>query len=181
MLQPDEDTPPADHDQLFDRYHPVIFAYIRSYALSREDAEDLTLDTFTIALENSDIITWEGPRQLAWLKRVAHNKLMERYRHLRRHPVIALDLLADTIPDSSTPEQMALQNESYSQLRLYIRQLPPLQQQILLLRYGQGLPTLEIATLLQKSNQATRKLLSRTICSLRTLYARSPEKKGERR
>ncbi|GHO78167.1 hypothetical protein KSD_59380 [Ktedonobacter sp. SOSP1-85] len=180
MPHQDKNTSPIDHDQLFDRYNSLIFAYLRSYTISLEDAEDLTLETFITALESIDIITWEGPRQLAWLRRVAHNKLMERYRHLQRHPILALDHLTDIIPDSPHPEQIVLRNEEQAQLWLYIQRLPLLQQRLLLLRYGYGLPTLEIATLLQKSDQAIRKLLSRTICSLRIMYAHSLVEKEER-
>ena len=42
---------PADVATLFDRYGPVIFAYILKHVRSREDAEDLTLEVFTAALE----------------------------------------------------------------------------------------------------------------------------------
>jgi len=42
---------PTDDAAFFDRYGPVIFAYILKHVRSREDAEDLTLEVFTAALE----------------------------------------------------------------------------------------------------------------------------------
>jgi hypothetical protein len=42
---------PSDDAALFDRSGPVLFAYILKHVRSREDAEDLTLEVFTAALE----------------------------------------------------------------------------------------------------------------------------------
>lgn len=169
----------TDHETLFDRYCPVIFTYLRKQIASREDAEDLTLDVFAAALENPALPTWSGPRQLAWLKRVARNKLVNSYRHTRRHPATILDENAEAIPDPDEPEHIVLRDEGYRQLYQSIQQLPPLQQQLLHLRYGQGLAITEIAALLQKSDQAIRQLLSRTIGRLRTIHTVRPTTKGE--
>ena len=45
---------PSDDAVLFDRYGSVIFASILKHVRSREDAEDLTLEVFTAALEKKD-------------------------------------------------------------------------------------------------------------------------------
>ena len=45
----------ADDPALYDRYGPAIFAYVRLYTSSREDAEDLTLEVFLAALEHKNL------------------------------------------------------------------------------------------------------------------------------
>lgn len=177
MLQSEKSQPVADHEALFDRYCPVIFAYLRAHLSSREEVEDLTLDVFAAALENPSLSTWSGDRQLAWLKRTARNKLLNFYRYTRRRPTVALDASVEFLPDPDEPERILLRNEMYEQLHQAIQQLPPLQQQLLLLRYGHGLATAEIAVLLNKSDQTIRQMLSRAICLLR---AQSPTKGEER-
>lgn len=54
--------------------------------------------------------------------------------------------------------------------------LPTLQQQVLRLRFEEGLPSAEIAALLGKQDSAVRKLLSRTLNALRSLYQEKEER-----
>ena len=162
----------GDDAVLFDRYGQTIFAYIRLHLPLREDAEDLTLEVFTAALENANLAALQEHERLAWLRRVAHNKLIDTYRRIQRRPTTTLDMLTETVLDNETetPEQVALRQERYAVLHNVIKQLPILQQQILRLRYGDGLPFAEIAVLVNKREEAVRKILSRTLSQLRGIY-----------
>jgi RNA polymerase sigma-70 factor, ECF subfamily len=180
MRQQDEEIPPSDYTALFDHYGSVILAYLRLHTRSPEDAEDLTLEVFAAALEHRELVTWSGSRQLSWLKRVAHHKLIDSYRRDGRHATVTLGQLEETLFDERDPEKVVLYKEAHGQLHQYIQQLSPFQQQLLLLRYGYGLPTAEIAVLLNRSDQAIRKMLSRTISLLRAMSTPLPVKKGER-
>lgn len=155
---------------LFERYGQVIFAYLRLHIRSLPDAEDLLLDVFLAALENDNLSTLSPPEQLAWLRRVAHNKLLNVYRRNSRSPSVALDTISETFFAESTPEQTTLQREEQRQLRVALQKLPTLQQHILQLRYGDGLHCPEIALLVNKREGAVRKLLSRSIHLLRQIY-----------
>jgi RNA polymerase sigma-70 factor (ECF subfamily) len=159
--------------ELYDRYGQAIFAYIRLHCTSREDAEDVTVEVFTAALEHNNLAAVREDERLAWLRRVAHNKLVDSYRHTTRHPLVALDRLDETVSSSKqyAPEEIALQREAYQQLHDAVRTLPPTQQHLLQLRYGHGLRFSEIGVLLGKREEAVRKLLSRTLVMLRTIYA----------
>lgn len=174
MLNDKHELSLTDYAGMFNCYGPPIFTYLRLHTSSREEAEDLTLDVFMAALGNPQLLTWSGPRQLGWLKRVATNKLIDGCRRANRRPVIALDQVAETLLDEQDPEFVTLRREGNVQLHQHIQRLSPLQQQLLRLRYGHGLQTAEIAALLNKSESAIRQLLSRTIRSLRTLYEITP-------
>ncbi len=166
---------------LYDRYGQAIFAYARLHTPSREDAEDLTLEVFTIALEQDNLAGLSASEQLAWLRRVAHNKLIDGYRRSTRHPQVGLDTLVDILleDDASSPEQILLQREAYAQLHQAVQALPQVQQQVLRLRYGSGLRFADIAVLMNKREGALRKLLSRTLATLRATYTRSVQRGGE--
>ncbi|HET7641187.1 MAG TPA: sigma-70 family RNA polymerase sigma factor [Ktedonobacteraceae bacterium] len=172
-LEPKEvDSLQEDRSQtaLYERYGQVIFGYLRLHMHSLEDAEDLLLEVFLAALEHDNLSAFSPGEQLAWLRRVAHNKLANVYRRASRSPQVALDAIVETILEEESPEQLTLRQEERGQLRAYIKKLPPLQQQILQLRYGDGLRCPEIALLLNKREGAVRKLLSRSIIFLRQVY-----------
>ena len=168
----------ADYSEIFSRYGPVIFSYLLLHASSREEAEDLTIEVFTSALEHGALLTWSAPRQLAWLRRVAYTRMVDTYRRSKRRPVVTLDQVAHTMLAEYDPESLALLSEDYVQLHSHIQQLTPEQQYLLRLRYGSELHTAEIATMLNKSEQSIRQMLSRTINLLRTMYHVRPARKG---
>ncbi len=172
--RPEEhELPTSSSDaSLYDRYAHVIFAYVQLHTPSREDAEDLTLEVFMAALEHDNLSGLPESEQLAWLRRVAHNKLVDSYRHASRHPFITLEHVEEALSndESQAPEQVALRREEYERLYKAIRSLSTVQQQVLRLRYGDGLRFAEIAVLLNKREEAVRKLLSRTLSALRTIY-----------
>src|ERR1700753_1094990 len=175
--QPLQSTPnyPAEM-ALFERYGHVIFVYIRKYTLTREDAEDITSEVFTAALMQNDLNYLRPEDQLAWLKKVMHNKLVDNYRRLNRRMTVNIDLFAEILYDNEEPEQIIVQNEAHNQLHSYIQQLPSLQQQLLYLRYVHNLRCAEIGVLINKSEAAVSQILACTRTILRTAY-RNQEKK----
>ena len=178
MQQQDEDevnnrAGDADEAALFDLYGKAIFAYLRLHIASREDAEDLAVEVFTAALENDQLSGMPEHERLHWLRRVAQRRLVDHYRRLQRRPVVVvLDLNVETILASTTanPELIALQQEAHRELHRAVSTLPLLQQQILRLRFVDGLRGTEIAVLLNKREEAVRKLLSRTLAELRNIF-----------
>lgn len=165
--QLDDSSTPTD---LYVVHGKAISGYLRLYKLSLQDAEDLLVEIFLTALEHDNLSGLSYQEQLAWLRRVAHNKLLNAYRYARRHPQVPLDIIQDMVHEEVEPEQLALQNERHTQLRTSIQRLPLLQQRILQLRYERGLRYSDIAILLGKRESAVRKLASRAIMFLRGIY-----------
>ncbi|GCE09958.1 RNA polymerase sigma factor [Dictyobacter aurantiacus] len=62
----ESDAYPTDESALFDRYGSFIFSYILKHISSREEAEDLTLEVFTAALEQKALRQLQPEKQLAW-------------------------------------------------------------------------------------------------------------------
>jgi len=60
-------------------------------------------------------------------------------------------------------------------LRTHVSSLPELQQEILRLRFAQGLKCSEIAQKLNKSHPAIRTMLSRSLNFLRDIYKQNRE------
>ncbi len=157
---------------LYQRYAPAIFAYLWKQIASKEDAEDVLLEVFLAAMERGNLAHLEPPEQRAWLWAVARNKAADHYRRMTRHPSVHLRLLTEEPFDDEEqePEQVLLRQEALAELTDAIAQLPPLQQDVLRLRFGHGLPCGDIAVILKKKESAVRMLLSRTLKALRTHY-----------
>jgi RNA polymerase sigma-70 factor, ECF subfamily len=157
---------------LYDRYASSIFAYARLCTPTWEDAEDVTLETFMAALEWEDFSALTERQQFAWLRRVAHNKLVDRIRRAVHLPAVPLEQVREQVrtEEALTPEQMVLRGEELERLYQAVRGLPLFQQQLLQLRFGEGLRFAEIAVLLNKREATVRKLCSRSIALLRKIY-----------
>ncbi len=169
---------PPDDAALFDRYGPLLFAYILKHVRSREDAEDLTLEVFTAALQKKTLHQFRPEEQLAWLKKVTHNKLVDRYRKAQRRNDVNLDIFVEVLSDDDDPEQVVLRREIDHQLHQLIQRLPALQQQLLYLRYAHNLSAAEIGVLLNKNEGTIRQQLSRARKLLRASYLAQEQKGG---
>lgn len=157
---------------LYQRYAPMLLAYVRRHIASPEDAEDVLLEVFLAAIERDALAGLSEETQLAWLRRVAHNKCIDRYRRAARRVSVPLEEVTETIEDDETtsPEQAAVRNEEHALLRTHLAQLPELQQEVLRLRFAVGLRSAEIAEHLNKREGAVRMLLSRALNLLRAIY-----------
>ena len=73
------------------------------------------------------------------------------------------------------PERVVLRNEEVALLQTRIAGLPTSQQQVLQLRFGDGLRCAEIALHMNRSEGAVRSLLLRTLNLLRNIYDKGRE------
>ncbi len=173
MYQPDmtilDETPSA---LLYHRQAQAIFSYLRKQKASREDAEDILLEVFLAAMQQSNFASLGEQEQLAWLRRVAHNKVVDLYRRDTRYPRVPLEQIAEPVDEqvNASPEQAALQEEEYLYLRAQLKNLSPLHQEVLRLRFAENRRCAEIAAIVGKSEVAVRIILSRALNQLRKIY-----------
>ncbi len=155
---------------LYERFAETLLAYIGQQVSNRQDAEDLLLEVFLAALQNTSLAGLPAARQLAWLRRVARNKVIDHYRHTALFTMQSLAQIQQTVDQSLTPERQAEEQEMLTWLSQAIEQLPVAQQELIRLRYVQELRLTQIAALMEKSEGTVRKMLSRTLRQLKTLY-----------
>lgn len=157
---------------LYDRLGATIFTYLLSQVQNEQDAQDLLLEVFLAALGNELLSSLPVQGQLSWLRRVARNKVVDRYRHVTLLTLLPIEQAMETIDDALTPEQHAEQQEKFTYLYQAVAHLPSPQQELLRLRYCDGLRFYEIATMLEKPEGTVRKLMVRTLRQLRLIYDR---------
>jgi RNA polymerase sigma factor (sigma-70 family) len=162
-------TSHVEQSLLYERFAEALLASLCQQVAHRQDAEDLLLEVFLAALQNPALTSLPAERQLAWLQRVARNKVIDHYRHTTL--LMFLPLEQTSLEDQHvTPERHAEEQETRTWLLEAISHLPPEQRELLRLRYVQELRLTQIATVLEKPEGTVRKMLSRTLRRLRTLY-----------
>jgi RNA polymerase sigma-70 factor (ECF subfamily) len=175
-----DDPQSSQWSALYTDFAATILVYLCEMVSNRQDAEDLLLEVFLAAFTSDLLLQLPARQQLAWLRRVAHNKAIDRYRHAARLTLVPMDQARETADEHLTPHQLLERRQAYERLAHVIGQLPPIQQELLQLRYGHDLRLTHIAQQLGKPEGTVRKLLSRTLRRVRTLYEQS-ESDGEER
>lgn len=167
--QRDQKTTGASTDALFECYGTPLFTYLRQHTRTREDAEDILLDVFIAAMEDTHFASLAEQAQVAWLWRVTRNKSIDAFRKVGGRHNIPLEHITNTLyaNELHDPEHAALQLDNIAQLKDILDTLPAQQQEILWLRFGYDLRSPEIASILGKSALAVRAMLSRTMNFLR--------------
>src|SRR5712671_2663047 len=145
----------------FDR----IYGYLHVSVGNRQDAEDLTTQTFVKMLESIGKFRWQSAPFSAWLFRIAHNLAMDHFRAARRWQ--PEEEVPEPEPDESTSaEAGAFESIGRRSMLELIEDLSPEQQQVLTLKFVFNFGNAEAATILGKSEGAIKSLQHRALVSL---------------
>jgi RNA polymerase sigma-70 factor, ECF subfamily len=142
-----ENAQNAVDSTFYDRFAAIIFQYLLQRVSNEQDAEDLLLEVFLAALQDKSLSNLSDGRQLAWLRSVARNKVIDRYRHVALLNLLPVEQALELEDTALTPEQYIEQKENYERLYQSIAQLTSRQQELIMLRYRHGLRFIEIAAM----------------------------------
>jgi len=157
---------PATLANIYDTFSPGLYRYAMRLTGDQDLAEECVAETFSRILEAFS--ARKGPQDFlqAYLFRIAHNWIVDYYRKKPFEPDLLDEKQAD---DRLSPEELTgftLQNHH---LRKAILTLTPDQQQVIALKYLQGLENMEIARILKKPIGAIKSLQHRALINLRKL------------
>lgn len=154
---------------LYRRYAPAVFRYLYYRLGDTEAAEEMTSEVFLRALEALPRYRQRGRPFLAWLYRIAGARVRDYHRRRRRQ---ARALFSREMPSASlSPEEEAEARLTAGELQRALAHLTPLQQQVIVLRFVEGLSHSEVAQMLGRSEGAIRILQYRALEALRRLLA----------
>lgn len=162
-------TDPVAFGVLYERYVNKIYNYVYYRIGNQHDAEDLTARTFYRALDHVERYVDQGAPFSAWLYRIAHNLVANWHRDQSRRKIISLEDIKLSVQRRQGPDQMAEQNEEKDELLAAIRRLPPDRQQLLILKFVEGMSNAEIGKVMDRSEGAIKSLYHRTLLSLREM------------
>ena len=166
----------ARHDRaafaaLYDLYVARVYAFCAVHSASREEAEDLTAQTFERALGAIGRYEERGAPFSAWLLRIAANAAANRARRPATIPLHAEH--ADGATRSPADEAAADAPESWVEewvcadwIEDHLAALPADQRRVVQLRFYDDLSFDAVAAAMGRSEGAVKQLLRRTLVAL---------------
>ncbi len=149
-------------------YYRDIYSYIYYRVSNVQDAEDLTDDVFLKMVEAIRSCRARAERSfLAWLFRIASNSVVDHHRRQAVRDHLPLD--EEHSPTHSGPESPVEVKLTQERLQQAIPKLTDDQQQVIILRFIEGLSHAETAHILGKSEGAIKALQHRGLASLRRI------------
>lgn len=172
-------------ETLTTRYERPIFSLALRMVRQRQDAEDVTQQTFLSALEGIDRFREEASFA-TWLRRIATHAALKVLRKRRGLEMVSLDAAAEPSPDADhiphpefiadwreSPEELAQRNETRRLLEEALDQLDDKHRVVFLLRDVEGLSVRETAEALGLTEANVKVRLLRARLQLRERLTRA--------
>lgn len=151
---------------LYERHIDRVYRYLRARGANEDDAAELAALTFERALSHVDRYRPGGSGFGPWLLRIARNAFIDAGRR-HRNRSLGLDEVAGLAAPGRSPEETAIAAEERRRILCFVARLPDVQRDALALRFASGLSSREIATVIGKSEAATKKVLTRSLATLK--------------
>jgi RNA polymerase sigma-70 factor, ECF subfamily len=155
---------PTAFGLLYQRHVDRVFRFLRARGASEELAADLTAITFERALGHIHRYRAGQAGIAPWLLRIARNAYIDAG---RRRPTVPLDDAGAVADPGRSPEDAAIAADERRLVLALLATLPEIQQEALALRFAAGLTSREIGEVIGRSEDATKKLLTRALAALR--------------
>jgi RNA polymerase sigma-70 factor (ECF subfamily) len=165
---------PAAFAKIYDQHQSAIYRYIYYQVGDASTAEDLTSDVFVRLVERIDRFTYRGRPLLAWLYTIARNLVTDHHRRAGRSlPLYPDEQLTATTID---PEKSIEHTLTQEKLAAAIACLTEDQQQVIILKFIEGLDNETTAQTLKKSVGSVKSLQHRALAALQRILEKDREK-----
>ncbi len=153
--------------QLYEENFDKIFRYIALKIGNKMEAEDLTQQVFMKALKSISSFKWQNVPFSAWLYKIAHNQVVDYVRKKSRQPVAELN--EDITASNDNPSKATELKIETEELVKALKQLTPLQQEVIALRFSCEMPIAKVADIMGKKEGAVKALQHSAVQSLRKI------------
>ncbi|MEQ1829381.1 MAG: sigma-70 family RNA polymerase sigma factor [Pirellula sp.] len=161
--------------QLVESYQKRIYSTVHAMLGNRQDAEDVTQETFLTAFRKLDQFQHRSSFY-TWLYRISFNLAIDLQRRGVRKNKIFSQSIAEITPPSvgqvstrNTPDQLAISNETATQVRVALSKLDSDRRNIIVMRDIEGMEYSEIATMLGLPVGTVRSRLHRARLELKDI------------
>ncbi len=165
----------ARHDrvafgEIYRVYVRRVYAFCRAHSRTREEAEDLTAQTFERALAAIGRYEDRGGRFSSWLLRIAANAAVDRARRGGHDTPLDEEVIAEDGAARPVQEGTARWVEDWEQstwVKVHLATLPEDQQRVVRLRFYDDHSFGDVATEMGRSEGAVKQLTQRALKALR--------------
>ncbi len=152
---------------LVQQHHGKLYNFIYRYTRNRQDAEDLTQDTFVRAFENFH--RYDSKYAFAsWLFTIGRRTVYNHYRSARHTEPIEFDI----VDSSARPDGEAEEADTRNSVWESAKSLKKDYREVLALKYIEDLSIQEIAQVMNKSQSNVKILLFRARNQLKKIHKR---------
>ena len=144
----------GDHsaiEVLINRHRSKVYTYIILTIKNQQLAEDLFQETFIKVIQSLKAGKYrDNGKFLSWVIRIAHNLIIDHFRKEKQMNAISnddseVDLFNSKKLSDSNIEELIIDKQIKSEIRVLINELPDDQREVVLLRHYGGLSFKEIA------------------------------------
>ncbi len=166
--------------KLYQKTYLSVYRYIYVFTGgSPEQTEDLTAETFMRAWKNRAAFHGKTNAAVAWIIRIAHNLVVDTYRHEKTGPDVRPDSLDEELdlPAAAglSPEGQVVAAEQQQIILTLLGELPPDQREILVLRYLLNWKIRQIAQYLDFPENTVSVYIRRALEKMKLLWPTEKE------
>lgn len=138
-------------DVLLSRYQQKLYSYILFLVHNEDTANDLFQETFVKAIVTIQQGRYvESGKFSAWLTRIAHNLIIDKYRQDKNANLISndndeCDIFNNAALSDITVEMKIIKEQSLADVERLVKELPAVQQEVVYMRFYQNISFKEIA------------------------------------
>src|SRR5512136_1324465 len=159
-----QDYDPVAFGEIYERYYLGVYKYVYYRVGDQSLAEDLTMEVFVKSMEAIDTFSFRGVPFSAWLYRIASNLVIDHFRRQPEQPELSLE--EKLVAGVEHPMQSLDTELSHQVLQRALSELTDDQQQVIVLKFVDGLSNLEVAQILGKTEGAVKSLQHRALAAL---------------
>lgn len=149
---------------LYHLYVNRVYGYLLTRLANVADAQDLTAQTFLVALQKISQYRGEGSFS-AWLLGIARHKMIDHYRTQR--PTVSLDHFDNLVLNAPSLDDVIGQQLRIERVIIALQSITPDRAEALVLNIFGGLKLREVAQVMGKSEAAVKMLVHRALKDLR--------------
>lgn len=169
--------------ELYDVYVRPIYRFVYLKLSNKEDAEDVTSDIFLRAWhyllarqEEDEEKAVDNFRGLIYT--IARNRVIDIYRDRARRQECPIHTVEEVIVSTTGPIQELEYQEEREELLDTLKKMKQEYQDVIYLRYIEGLPIREVVSILGKSSTSVRVTLHRALKKLKELKECEKKERG---